>query len=107
MPNEKFKSAYEKIKGYLGKSLTAENTDEITDLSKELDTMKESMEKEEKDHTETKNKLVDYVKSTSFKVDEKTEDPLDDSPKTMREAEEIAMKKLLDNRKKKDKEKEN
>ena len=101
MPNEKFKSAYEKIKGYLGKSLTAENTDEITELGKDLDLMKESMEKEEKDHTETKNKLVDYVKSTSFKADDKPDDIVDDSPKTMGEAEEIAMKKLLEIRKNK------
>ena len=101
MPNEKFKSAYEKIKGYLGKSLTAENTDEITDLSKDLEVMKESMEKEEKEHTDTKNKLVDYVKSTSFKADDKSDDPVDDSPKTMGEAEEVAMKKLLEKRKNK------
>ena len=103
MPSKEFKSAYEKIKSYLGKSLTAENTEEITDLSKELDIMNESMEKEEKDHTATKNKLVDYVKSTSFKVDEKSTDPIDDSPKTMAEAEKIAMEKLLENRKKKEK----
>ena len=48
MPSKEFKSAYEKIKSYLGKSLTAENTEEITDLSKELDTMNESMEKKKR-----------------------------------------------------------
>lgn len=102
MPNQEFKSAYERVKSYLAKSLTADNTEEITNLGKDLDTMQQSMEKEEQDHTATKNKLVDYVKSTSFKVDDNNPtDPLDDSPKTMAEAEKIAMNKILENRKKK------
>ena len=102
MRNEQFKSAYEKVKSYLAKSLTAENTDEVTSLAKDLDAMKDSMEKEESDHLDTKNKLVDFVKNTSFKsTPEDNPDPVDDSPKTLKEAEEIAMKKLLDNRKNK------
>ena len=103
MPNREFQTAYEKIKSYLGKSVTAENTDEITELAKDLDKMKESMESEEKDHTATKNKLVDYVKSTSFSVETKEDDPIDDAPKTMAQAQEIALKKILDKRKEKEK----
>ena len=96
---EKFNSAYEKLKAFLAESLTAENTDKITALSTELDTMKSEMDKEEKDHRETKNKLVDYVKNTSFAPNKK-DDPVDDSPKTLAEAKEFAMKQLLENRKK-------
>ena len=38
--NKEFKSAFERVKAYLGKSLTADNTDEITGLSNDLETMK-------------------------------------------------------------------
>ena len=99
MKNEKFKNAYDKIKSFLASSLTAENTDEITKLSNDLDAMQEAMEKEEQDHLATKDKLVDYVKSTSFSKKTPDDIPEDDSPKSMEEAEEIALKQLLDNRK--------
>ena len=99
MKNEKFKNAYDKIKSFLASSLTAENTDEITKLSNDLDAMQEAMEKEEQDHLATKDKLVDYVKSTSFSKQPSKDIPEDDSPKSMEEAEEIALKQLLDNRK--------
>ena len=99
MKNEKFKNAYDKIKSFLASSLTAENTDEITKLSKDLDDMQDAMEKEEQDHLATKDKLVDYVKSTSFSKKTPDDIPEDDSPKSMEEAEEIALKQLLDNRK--------
>lgn len=101
MKNEKFKTAFEKVKSYLASSLTADNTEEVTKISQELDVMNQAMEQEESDHLKTKDKLVDYVKSTSFKTD-KLDDPVpDDSPKTMKEAEDIAMKELLKNRKNK------
>lgn len=100
MKNEKFKNAYDKIKSFLASSLTAENTDEITKLSNDLDAMQEAMEKEEQDHLATKDKLVDYVKSTSFSKKTPDDIPEDDSPKSMEEAEEIALKQLLDNRNK-------
>lgn len=99
MKNEKFKNAYDKIKSFLASSLTAENTDEITKLSNDLDAMQDAMEKEEQDHLATKDKLVDYVKSTSFSKKTPDDIPEDDSPKSMEEAEEIALKQLLDNRK--------
>lgn len=98
-----FQSAYEKLKAFLSDSLTAENTDKVTSLSSELEVMKNEMDKEEKDHRETKNKLVDYVKSTSFKQDSTKVDPIDDEPKTFAEAQKIAMDKLMENRKKENK----
>lgn len=103
MPKQEFKSAYERIKSYLAKSVTAENTEEITELSKDLDTLQDSMVKEEEEHTKTKDKLVDYVKNTAFKKETVEDDPEDDSPKTMEEAEKIALKKLMDSRKKNNK----
>ena len=102
MPKQEFKSAYERIKSYLAKSITAENTEEITGLSKDLDTLQDSMVKEEEEHTKTKDKLVDYVKNTAFKKETIEDDPEDDSPKTMEEAEKIALKKLMDSRKNKE-----
>ena len=99
MPKQEFKSAYERIKSYLAKSLTAENTEEITELSKDLDTLQDFMVKEEEDHVKTKDKLVDYVKNTAFKKDDTVDEPVDDSPKTLEEAEKIALKKLMDSRK--------
>lgn len=96
---DKFNNAYEKLKAFLADSLNGDNTDKITSLSKDLEEMKSEMEREEKDHKETKNKLVDYVKNTSFKQDSPS-DPVDESPKSLKEAQEIAMKQLLENRKK-------
>lgn len=97
---DKFNSAYEKLKAFLADSLNGDNTDKITSLSKDLEEMKTEMEREEKDHRETKNKLVDYVKNTSFKQENSSIDPVDESPKSLKEAQEIAMKQLLENRKK-------
>lgn len=94
----KFNSAYEKLKSFLADSLTAENTDKITSLSSELEDMKQEMDKEELDHRETKNKLVDYVKNTSFKQESKI-DPVDDTPKSFEDAKRIAMENLIKNRK--------
>lgn len=101
--SEKFSIAYQKIKAFFAESLTAENTDAITALQKELDTMQVEMDQEEKSHLSTKNKLVEYVKNTQFKVDDTPSIIEDDTPKSMKEAEDLALKMLLENRKKENK----
>lgn len=98
--SQKFTSAYQKIKSFFADSLNAENTEQITALQQELDNMNQEMDQEEKNHQATKNKLVDYVKNTQFKVDSNIPSEIDDSPKSMKEAQEIAMKNLINNRKK-------
>ena len=98
--SKEFKSAFERVKAYLGKSLTADNTDEITGLSNDLETMNQEMEKEESEHAKTKNKLVDFVRNTTFKADPSTPaDPIDDTPKSIDEASDLALKQILKNRK--------
>lgn len=98
--NQKFTSAYQKIKAFFADSLNAENTEQITALQQELDNMNQEMDQEEKNHQATKNKLVDYVKNTQFKVDSNISSDIDDNPKSMKEAQDIAMKNLINNRKK-------
>ena len=101
--NQKFTSAYQKIKVFFAESLNAENTEQITALTQELENMNQEMDQEEKNHQATKNKLVDYVKNTQFKVDSNISSDIDDSPKSLNDAKEIALKELINNRKKENK----
>ena len=76
----KFTDTIMKLKDGLKELLTAENTEAITSLDKELDTLVETHETSEKQLQEVKDKLVDVVKNTSFKGAPedvtKTEEPL-------------------------------
>ena len=101
--SQKFTSAYQKIKAFFAESLNAENTEQITALTQELETMNQEMDQEEKNHQATKNKMVDYVKNTQFKVDSTIPSDIDDSPKSLNEAKDIALKELINNRKKENK----
>ena len=73
-----------KLKGLLKDKLNNQNLELFTEVDKELDKLSESHEKTESDLSSTKDKLIEVVKSTSFKDDrepnlpnDNTDDPMD------------------------------
>lgn len=75
-----FQETSQKIKEGLKALLTAENTEAVTSLVKDLESLEETHKSSENQLQEVKDKLVDYVTKTSFgeapKDDITTEEPL-------------------------------
>ena len=79
-----FKELMSGIKGLLKEKLNNDNLELFTQVDAELDKLSESHEKTESDLSSTKDKLVEMVKSTSFKDSEPenthkadTDEPMD------------------------------
>lgn len=79
-----FKELMSNLKGVLKDKLSADNLELFTQIDKGLDELSESHEKTESDLSSTKDKLIEVVKSTSFKDDREpntkeddTDDPMD------------------------------
>ena len=95
----KFDEAYNNIKAYLSKELTKENTEAITALGKDLDTIKSEFVLEVQEHQKTKNKLVDFVMNSGSSKDYSQNDIGDDTPKSLDDAFNIAKDNMLKARK--------
>ena len=81
---ESFKELMANLKELLKAKLNDENLELFTEVDKGLDKLSESHEKTESDLSSTKDKLIEVVKSTSFKDDrepnlpnDNTDDPMD------------------------------
>ena len=96
-----FKELMSSIKTMLKESLNGENLDLFTKVDTELDKLSESHEKTENDLSETKDKLIEMVKSTSFKDSEPEDNHKDntDEPMDIDKALELSIQETLANRK--------
>ena len=65
------------LKGMLNKESSQEQIDAITSLDKKLDTLNEAYSKKDEENNSLKDKLIDMVKNTSFKVDGASSDETD------------------------------
>ena len=74
----KFEEKYNEFKELLKGSLTGDNVDFITNLSTQLDNLKTEHEAVEKENSSLKDKIVEYVKNTTFKDPPKEESNNDD-----------------------------
>ena len=63
-----YKEIANDIKSSLKNMLTADNTDAITSLDKQIDELIEQHKAQENEIAEVKDKLIDVVKNTSFKT---------------------------------------
>ena len=89
------------LKGILKENLNESNLEFITKVDKELDNISVEHDKTEESLTQTKDKLIEVVKNTSFKSDsEPSNEPSDtDKPMTIDEALESAIKEAIQARK--------
>lgn len=96
-----FKELMSNVKSILKAKLNNDNLELFTQIDTELDKLSESHEKTETDLTATKDKLVEMVKSTSFK-DSKPEEnkPGDtDEPMDIDKAMELSLQEIIAKRK--------
>lgn len=63
----KFDDSMAKIKALFKENLTADNTEQITAMDKEVDNMHEEFNKLKEDYSKLQDKYVDLVKNTAFK----------------------------------------
>lgn len=71
----KFDDSMAKIKALFKENLTADNTEQITAMDKEVDIMQEEFNKLKEDYSKLQDKYVDIVKNTAFKdVDSNSND---------------------------------
>ena len=96
-----FKELMSGVKSMLKEKLNNDNLELFTQIDTELDKLSESHEKTESDLSKTKDKLVEMVKSTSFKDSEAEENHKDntDEPMDIDEALELSIQETLANRK--------
>lgn len=78
-----FKTTLAELKETLKKGLTDENLDLFTQIDKGLDSLSEEHSKVEKDLSDTKDKLIEVVKQTSFKGEEGEHDRSNDTDEPM------------------------
>lgn len=78
-----FKELMSSVKELLKDKLNNENLELFTEVDKKLDELSESHEKTESDLSSTKDKLIEVVKSTSFKDDREHNTPEDDTDDPM------------------------
>lgn len=78
-----FKELMSNLKGLLKDKLNNENLELFTEVDKKLDELSESHEKTESDLSSTKDKLIEVVKSTSFKDDSEPGNPQDNTDAPM------------------------
>ena len=98
---ESFKELMSNLKGLLKDKLNNENLELFTEVDKELDKLSESHEKTESDLSSTKDKLIEVVKSTSFKDDSEPSSSQDntDAPMDVDKALENAIEETINARK--------
>ena len=65
------------LKAMLTKDSSQEQIDAITSLDKKLDGLNEAYSKKDEENNSLKDKLIDMVKNTSFKVDGASNDETD------------------------------
>ena len=97
-----FKEILARAKQALKDNLNDTNLDLFTKLDKDLDELSVSHEQTEKDLSTTKDKLIEVVKSGSFKNDNSEEDPTNsntDAPMNMDDAFAESLKEIEANRK--------
>lgn len=97
-----FKELIANAKAFLKESLNDTNLDLITKLDKQLDDLSVEHEKTEQDLVSTKDKLIEVVKTTSFKSDSEQDSniPSDtDKPMDIDEALESAIQEQIKARK--------
>lgn len=78
-----FKTTLAELKETLKKGLTDTNLDLFTQIDKGLDSLSEEHSKVEKDLSDTKDKLIEVVKKTSFKAEENEHDRSNDTDEPM------------------------
>ena len=81
-----FKDTISQIKENLKKQLTADNTQVITDIDKQVDSLLIEYEELDKKNSDLKDKLIDYVKNTSFKEPAKDLNPNEGDPLSIEDA---------------------
>lgn len=84
------------FKELLKKNLTAENADMITQMSTKLDELNKEHEKTVEENSSLKNKIVDYVKNTTFKEQPKEDF---DEPKSVDDVLADSVNKIISERK--------
>lgn len=95
-----FKELVASIKGLLKDNLNDTNLDLITKVDKGIDELSVKYEETEKDLVNTKDKLIEVVKNTSFKDDsEANQSTADtDEPMDIDKALELAIQEQLNNK---------
>lgn len=98
-----FKDVFESLKKLLKDNLTTENTEFLTKMDKALDNLNVEHTTTETKLTQAQDKILEIVKSTSFKIDsEKSPAETDtDEPMSLDDAIDAAIKELESNRDKK------
>ena len=96
-----FKDTLASLKALLKEKLNDENLELFTEVDKGLDKLSEEHTKTEEDLVQTKDKLIEVVKNTSFKDDtEPSNKPADtDEPMDIDEALESSIEEILNKRK--------
>ena len=96
-----FKEIINSVKDLLKEHLTADNTEFISKVDKELDNLSTTHEETEKELSSVKDKLVDVVKNTSFKKEDSQEEDVSDTKGAMSldEAIESSLKEIQNQRK--------
>ena len=85
------------LRSKLKDMLNADNTEAITDLSKHIDALENEAKAQETKVSELKDKLVDYVKNTSFKG--APEETIEDEHKSLDDILQENLAKIVNNRK--------
>lgn len=76
---DNYSKLYDSFKELLKQNLTADNADMITQMSTKLEELSQEHEKTVQENSSLKNKIVDYVKNTTFK--EQPKEDFDDEEK--------------------------
>ncbi len=92
-----FKEIMSGLKGLLKEKLNDTNLELFTEVDKQLDSLSEAHKKTEEDLSNTKDKVIEMVKSTSFKIDEEQSQKKDDTeePMTIDEALETSIDEVI------------
>lgn len=93
-----FKELMSSMKDLLREHLQTDNLELFTKLDKQLDDISVAHNKTEEDLSETKDKLIEVVKNTSFKDDSEPATPKDDTedvPMDVDKALELAIEEQL------------
>ncbi len=90
----------EKIRELLAGAITTENTEVMANISKALDEAEQSVTNLETENTTLKNKIVEMVKTTITSKEAPKDENTPDTPKTLDEALDGAIQKVVSERKK-------
>lgn len=92
----KFEEKYNAFKEFLKGSLSADNVDFITNLTTQLEELKTEHKAVEEENNSLKDKIVDYVKNTTFKEPPKE---IQDNDKSIDELLDEGIENIIKNRK--------